>query len=482
MLNPPKIKGQFLNQSGSPRFASEAGVFPILFLVVIGATLVGGGAYAVKNKLVAIKNGQIVFNVNKPKDIYSDKIPVPKNTFNNSPAPKKAELSQNSAEYKPETGEPKFSITPPAGWVKEKGEGKVKLFFEASQEDKKEFGLSTSRSTANIQVTSEKSSAKSLDEVMAKYKKGAALAPVKIEVLKEQKTTFAGQNAIQFEIIVSLADVSDAQIEAELKKAGNQASVKDVQDMLKSGKVRGLSYIMLKDGYEIGIGGAALGAAWDKRGPQIESSINSFKFLDDSAKTQTHSPSPTTTQSVAVSTGKPIDISGYNTVFGSKEELSWDNPSKMKPPIPFSMKEPLNWQKKVPTFVDNKSYSVEYEGEEESQTGKNGAVTKTRPLISVEMIYKPSSDLEQEIKKLKASIKTYGANIINEKGGTFFGETGYYLEGTSVYSKTEVLSKSQSYLFYKNDYLITVSMNSLDSTWSKWQPAMKSIIDSFKFL
>ena len=75
-----------------------------------------------------------------------------------------------------------------------------------------------------------------------------------------------------------MADVSDAQIEAELKKAGNRSSVMDVQDMIKNGKVRGLAYILLKDGYEIGIAGTALGSAWDKRGPQIESSINSFKF------------------------------------------------------------------------------------------------------------------------------------------------------------------------------------------------------------
>lgn len=261
-------------------FLNERGVFPILILIAIGVALVGGGAYVVKNNLVTTKGGQIVFNGFKDKNLSDAKISsFEKNTPNNPETSKKAELAEKVAEYKPETGEPKFSMNPPAGWVKEKGEGKVKLFFEASQEDKKVFGYSTSRSTANIQVTSEKSNAKGLDEIMTKYKNEAAAEPVKIEVLKEQKTTFAGQAAIVFELIVGMADVSDAQIEAELKKSGNQSSVKDVQDMIKDGKVRGLGYILLKDGYEIGVAGTALGAAWDKRGPQIESSINSFKFF-----------------------------------------------------------------------------------------------------------------------------------------------------------------------------------------------------------
>ena len=251
-------------------FKDQRGVFPIFLLAAIGFAVVAGGAYAVKNNIITAKNGQIVFNA---------KIPSPEpDTSKTASSSQKAELAQNSAEYKPETGEPKFSINPPAGWIKEKGEGKVKFFFEASQEDKLEIGLSTSRSTATVQVTSEKSNAKSLDEILNKYKREAAAAPVKIEILKEQKTTFTGQDAIQIEIIVGLADVSDAQIEAELKKAGNRSSVMDVQDMIKNGKVRGLAYILLKDGYEIGIAGTALGSAWDKRGPQIESSINSFKF------------------------------------------------------------------------------------------------------------------------------------------------------------------------------------------------------------
>src|SRR3989344_2529702 len=166
---------------------NQRGVFPILLLAAIGVALVAGGTYVVQNNLVTTKNGQIVFNGFKDKNLSDIKIPSPEPESPVTPSAKNAELADKTAEYKPDTGEPKFSMNPPAGWVKEKGEGRVKLFFEASQEDKKVFGYSTSsRSTANLQVTSEKSSAKSLDEIITKYKKEAAAQPVKIEILKEQ--------------------------------------------------------------------------------------------------------------------------------------------------------------------------------------------------------------------------------------------------------------------------------------------------------
>lgn len=462
---------------------NQRGVFPILLLVAIGLALVGGGTYVVKNNLVTTKGGQIVFNAGKDKSLSDAKIPSPENiTSNNSPAPKKAELAEKTAEYKPETGEPKFSISPPAGWVKENGQGKVKLFFEASQEDKKEIGYSFSRSTANIQVTSEKSNAKSLDEVMTKYKSEAAAAPVKIEVLKEQKTTFAGQDAIGFELIVGLADISDDKIQVELKKAGNQSSVKDVQDMLKSGKVRGLGYIILKDGYEIGIAGTALGPAWDKRGPAIESSINSFKFLDDtkpgeSPKTQQGSgnnpPPPTAIPTALTGLARFPEYSA-----AKKGEFSYDpspwliQKSSGKAFPKFKINILPGWMQKISENKEDPSFMLELRPIDNSTTPTQNSLDQAVVLIVIRK--DDHTDAEQFV------IDTFGRSQIRElrkyEAVNNNGREGRYLEQEGG-SKTLA-----EYIYLINGFSINISGTAPSEIWNQISPSLKQTINSFVFV
>lgn len=448
MLNFPKIKGQFLNQHGSPRFASEAGVFPLFLLVAIGVALVGGGAYAVKNNLVTTKNGQIVFNANelklsanKPKDIYKDTTPSSKNTSsNNSPIPKKAELSQNSAEFKPDTGEPKFSITPPAGWIKVNKEGKVKLFFEASQEDKKVFGNSTTRSTANIEVTSEKSSAKSLDEIMAKLKKEADNYSAKIEFSNEQKTTFAGYDAIRYEASVSMTDLNDTQIEAELKKAGNKSSVQDVKDLIREGKVRGVGFVLLKDGYDIGVGGTALNSAWDKRGPVIEASLNSFKFLDDNSKTVQSPSSPSVTSSSVVSSGwATVPNYSFTQSSGWKKTKNFDSGRSHTTTYEFS-KDP-----DIQLYVELK---------EDSQTNYKAVIDK--------FIYDSAFHKAKNHQKVINGLEGYNSDY------------EYYQSTKKTYYHTHQFKS------YKNGFEILISVASSSRNWDIYQENINKFIDSFK--
>lgn len=216
---------------------------------------------------------------------------------------------------------------------------------------------------------------------------------------------------------------------------GHEAHFLEVKNMKEGVKMHSASYLLIKDGFEFHVKGGTFDSAWDKRKDALLGSISSFRFKQE----------------------------------GSVNEQQ----NEKKPPIAFSMKEPLDWKKGVASFPDNKSYAVEYEGQEESETGANGKVMTIRPIISITMIYVPENKLYSEQNILQSN---------NLQKGTFFGKKGYFSEGATKDYKTGVLSKGQSYIFYENDYQIKISIVSLNSTWDKWYPSMKKVIDSFKFL
>ncbi|MCL4365892.1 hypothetical protein M1437_01565 [Patescibacteria group bacterium] len=449
-------------------FKDEKGFAPLLLLVILAVGLVAGGSYVVKNNLVTTKNGQIVFNANKDKDLSDIKIPSPQPDTNKAtPTPKKVELAEKTAEYKSNnTDEPQFSISPPAGWVKGKTEDKIKIRFDAPQEDKQEINNTNASIGANIQVYVEKTSAKSLDEAMSSFKDQASKLPVSIDFQNERKTTFGGVDALYFEMLISMPNLDYKQLESYVKQQssnGKTPSTQDIKDMMQSFKGKSIGYTMLKNGYRVDVGGTAAGWAWDKRSGAIQSSINTFKFLDDTLTDNTpKTPSPTQKP--------PFSNSWTNAtnVFPDKEA-----------PIKFTMIEPSGWKKSVPNTANEKDYSLFLEGNEESETGKGGTVLKIKPGIYIDMRYRPSTTLEEQIKINRTSTPTL--KIISEKPGTFFGETGYFMESTDTDYKTGLLIKGQGYTFYKDKYVINISSSSLQSTWDKWYPVMKEVIDSFKF-
>lgn len=265
-------------------FKDERGVAPLLLLVILAVGLVAGGSYVVKSNLVTTKNGQIVFNADKDKSLQDIKIPSSEpNTPKNITPSKAVELADKIAEYKPtDINEPQFSINPPAGWIKGIGKDNVKLRFEASQEDKTEIGNTNASIGANIQIYVDKTNAKSLDEAMADFRAEAAKLPVSIDFQNERKTTFAGEDAIYFEILISMPDVDYNQLESYVKQQSNgdktAPSTTDIKDMMQSFKGKSIGYTMIKNGYRVDVGGTAAGWAWDKRAGAIESSINTFKF------------------------------------------------------------------------------------------------------------------------------------------------------------------------------------------------------------
>ncbi|RJQ27252.1 hypothetical protein C4577_01730 [Candidatus Parcubacteria bacterium] len=412
---------------------NQKGVIPIFALIVIGIVALTGGTYAVKNEIIKVDKGEVSLDFSKT----SNQKQTPSSSPIGEPAAK-PQQDQNSFTDKPDEKRmeegiydaPVFYIKPPAGWIKQEKENKITL--TAPDKDKEKVGNKTANVSPRIEIYISNQNVTTMDD----FVKATKSLSGDVEYLSDKRLLFNGHEAHFLEI-------------RNIKEGITMHSV---------------SYLLVKDGFEFHVKGGTFDSAWDKRKDAILGSMSSFKFKQETSATQQQ------TGSIA----DTVKTSGSNVVFGSYEETVHDNPHGKKPPVAFSMQEPMNWRKGVPSFPDNKSYMVEYEGEEENETGTNGKVMTIRPLISVEMIYIAENKTYSE--------KNLLSNSDNLKNGTFYGKKGYFTEGETKDYKTGVISKGQSYIFYEGDYQIKISIVSLGSTWDKWYPFMKQIIDSFKFL
>lgn len=458
MLNITKIRGYFLNESG---------VFPILILVALAAALVGGGTYVVKNNLVTTQNGQIVFNASKDKILSDIKLPSPKpDTSENTPIPKKVELADKTAEYKPDTGEPKFSIIPPAGWVKGEVGGKVKLTFEGPQEDKKEIGGGGYVSSApNIQITVEKAgNIKNLDEAIAFTKSQVSkISEVEIELTTEKKTTLNGMETYYSEFNLGLPNVNYSELRQYLKQQGKTTSTEGIEATLKESKARAASYLLLKDGYAIGLSGVALASFWDKRSPAILASFNSFKFLDD--------------------TNAPTELSGlarfpeYSAA--QKGEFSYDPASWLiqkssgKAFPKFKINIPSGWMQKISEYKEDQSFRLELRPID-NDTNPNGKQTLDQAVVLIVIRKDDHTSAEQFV------IDTFGRSQIRElrkyEAVKNNGHEGRYLEQEGG-SKTLA-----EYIYLINGFSINISGTAPSEIWNQISPSLKQTINSFAFV
>lgn len=426
-----------------PDFNHQKGFIPLIPLIVAGIIITAGGSYAVKNGILAINKGEVSLDLSK---ISNQQQSSPNSSNNESGT--KSQPNQSSLIDKPNEEEvydaPIFNIKPPLGWIKHEKDNIITL--TAPDKDKEKVGNKT-----------------------------ANLSP-KIEIyITKQNTTL--DNFVK--ATKSLSEDAEYLSEKRLLLNGHEAHSLEIRNIKEGIKMHSVSYLLVKDGFEFHVKGGTFDSAWDKRKDTILGSMSSFRFKQENsanepAPSATQPSVPSTIQQQTSSTADTIKMSSSNVIFGSDEEISHDNPHGKKPPIAFSMKEPLDWKKGVASFPDNKSYAVEYEGEEESETGANGKVMAIHPIISIQMLYIPENKSYSEQSLLNTSN--------NFQKGTFFGKKGYFSEGTTQDYKTSVLTKSQSYIFFENDYQIKISIVSLDSTWDKWYPSMKKVIDSFKFL
>ncbi|MBI2019046.1 hypothetical protein HYS95_00060 [Candidatus Daviesbacteria bacterium] len=401
---------------------NQKGIVPLFVLIAIGVATLAGGAYAVKNEIIKVNKGKVSLNLSK----ISNQKQSPSNSPN-SESNTKPQQNQDSSAY----DAPVFYIKPPVGWIKQEKENKITL--TAPDKDKEKVGNRTASLSPEIAIYITKNNS-ALDDFI-KGTKSVSQSLESLEYLSDKKLTINGHEAYFTEVRYTKEGI----------------------------KMHSASYLFVQNGFEFNIKGGTFDSAWDKRKDAILGSMDSFRFKQETSATQQQTGSTTDT----------VKTSGSNVIFGSAEETSYRNPYKLKPPVSFSMKEPENWTKSVPSFSDGKNYSVEYDGEEETQTGKNGTVRKSKPNISITMIYKADNNWYWEQSKLK----TDGA-----KEGDYYGKKGYFVEYNLEDYKTGVKSKSQNYVLYEKNYEIRISIVSLESTWDKWYPFMKKIIDSLKFL
>ncbi|MDP3973764.1 MAG: hypothetical protein Q8P92_02940 [Candidatus Daviesbacteria bacterium] len=263
------------NQKGSPRF-SEAGIAPLVIILILAVTIVGGFGVYKSSKKINIREDKTTETTGG--NLYP-KTPSP-NTVNLANS---GNLANESVEIKADetsSESPKFSITPPAGWEKLPANSNIVLEFLSPAKDTIEEGLVYFDVQPNITVFVAKGDYESLDEAYAAYSSKANTD------VSKQKTTINGQEAIITRSTKDLADLLrgtlESQIKQEIAKSGTKISEqelkKDVETLLENAKAGILSYSFYKDGYYINVAGKALESFWDKREPQLKRSMDTFKF------------------------------------------------------------------------------------------------------------------------------------------------------------------------------------------------------------
>lgn len=276
---------------------NQKGIVPLVIILIIAVTIgTGYGVYRSSNQ----------FNIREDKS--SEKIGG--RLQNKAPDQSKVNLANSNKlaqeavtlplEEKKDGEEkviPQFSITPPAGWDKLPPNGNVILEFLSPTKDTLEEGMAYLDIQPNITVFVAKGDFENLDQARAAY-------PGKNnEDISSQKITINGQEAIVTRSTKDLADLLKdtmlSNIKQEVAKSGTKVSEdelkKDVETLLKNAKAEVLSYSFYKrslkaspenefsssaykDGYYINVAGKALKSFWDKRGPQLKQSMDTFKI------------------------------------------------------------------------------------------------------------------------------------------------------------------------------------------------------------
>lgn len=262
------------NQRGSPRpplawprkAFGEAGVFPLFLLIAIGIAVLAGGSYIIREQFVKTgKSGQSELDKQKVREQVQNPKPLP----SLSPTPK-AETQYGTFKYKPSPApnnspgtqqsgtqdtEPAFSINPPSGWSNSgQTDSVIKVVFLAPEKDEVVAGEDLKAiNKAKIAVNMVKGNGSGTLESFVEYFINSSKADWEsLEVNSKSKTTFAGQAAYKLEM-----------------------------DVFKKGvNFRTLSYAFIKGKYGFVVYGGALESAWNKRAQELQTSINSFKFID----------------------------------------------------------------------------------------------------------------------------------------------------------------------------------------------------------
>lgn len=415
------------------------GAIPLLIVFAIAAILTIGGAYAAKNNLL---NSKKVLSTNTSQTSLTPSLVNTIGSSSTSTVP----LAKGSITYKPDSANlnaPQFSITPPSGWVKVNGKEKVKLRFEAPKIDRKEIGNFHVESTANIQVTSEKSKAANLEAAFTNLKSLLnATSQADIEIISEEKTTLAGNDAYYLEAVISFPNLNYEEVEADLKSQNNTTDLKDFKDLKEDFKIRMVGYLIYSDGYEVGIGATSLASVWGERAGQIRSSISTFTLLNKQNKTASSQT--------------------------SKNSATYPTPTPQPAPK-FNLSTPKGWPV-VSNHIeaDYTSFEVDHIYDPNTQVR-----------INIRRLLGSSSD--QVISSYKES-RPWGGNApISVKNITLNGIPGVLAEYTEKGAFGDYYNRHY-YEFegYSGNFEINVQARTFERLWNQFGNDLKKAVDTFK--
>ncbi len=235
---------------------NQRGILPLFLLIAIGVAVLAGGTYLIRNEFVKTgKSGKAEVDKVKVREQINNPKPLP----SLSPTPK-SELQYGSFKYQPSASpdkasdiEPSFSINAPSGWTKSsQSDNVMKVKFEAPDEDQEVAGEDLQATNkAKVQMNMVKGSGSGdLESFVDYFISSSKSGWESLQVNSKSKTTFAGLPAYRVEV-----------------------------DVFKKGVTfRTLSYVFIKGKFGFAVYGGALKSAWDKREPEIHSSLNSFKL------------------------------------------------------------------------------------------------------------------------------------------------------------------------------------------------------------
>lgn len=260
-----------------PKKLNQAGIVPIILVIVVGLALVGGGATIYSQKEVILKN--------IPQKLRESTGAV---FFKPTPAPgeittkPQVELAKKSVNFESKgtkaEGLPNINMYPPSGWNQLASEGSDVLIFEAEDKDYVWVGQSNLWTLARISVRVTKSTGESLQEAVSQYK-SSMKDQVPTVYIYENKDLIGGVEAYYLEADHDLRSVRRATIEEELSKAGKKFSQSDLSKLVEVDMLRSATYVLQKNGYDVVIQGRASAVVWDKRGPEIKKSMMSLIFI-----------------------------------------------------------------------------------------------------------------------------------------------------------------------------------------------------------
>lgn len=261
-----------------PRIFSnnQKGLAPLVIILIVAVTIFTGyGVYRSSNQ----------FNIRSDKTVekgggkLQEKTPA-KATVDLANSGRLANKAVETKVDATASDSAKFSITPPAGWDKLPPSGQIAVEFLSPAKDTVEEEILFFDVQPNITVFVSKQDFKDLDEAYT------ASSSKDDSNISKQKTTINGTKAIvtNFTKDVSdlLKDVLETQVKQEIAKLGTMVSEshldKEMESLLKKAKIKGVSYTFYKDGYYINVTGKALEPFWNSRGPQMQKSMDTFKF------------------------------------------------------------------------------------------------------------------------------------------------------------------------------------------------------------